>query len=50
MALGKFPVQGLPAYLDYSRAKASALAVYGGGVVWTFFSLSYHFSSISISL
>ena len=43
MVLGKLPVPGRPANLDYSRARASALAVSAGGVVWTFFSLIYLF-------
>ena len=50
MVLGKFPVLGRPANLDYSRARASALAVDGWGSVWTFFSFIYHFSSFSLSL
>ena len=45
MVLGKLPVPGCLAYLDHERAKASALAVGAGGVVWTFFSLIDHFSS-----
>ena len=36
MVLTKMPVPGRPANLDYSRARASALAVSAGGVVWTF--------------
>ena len=37
MVLGKLPVPGRPANLDKSRARAYSLAVYAGGVVWTFF-------------
>ena len=35
--LGKLPVPGRPANLDYSRTRASALAKGANGVVWTFF-------------
>ena len=49
MVLGKFPVLGRPANLDYSRARASALAVDGWGSVWTFF-LSSIISLLSPSL
>ena len=49
MALGKLPFPGLPANLDYSRAKTSALAVCAGGVVWTFFPLIYLFSTEILS-
>ena len=38
MVLGKLPVSGRPANLDYSRARASALAVGTAGLVWTFYS------------
>ena len=42
--LGKHPVAGRPANLNYSRARASAFAVGAGRVVWTFFShLSFLF-------
>ena len=46
MVLGKRPVPGRPAYLDYSRARAYyACSRCGWGVVWTFFSrLSFLFS------
>ena len=38
MMLGKLPVPGRPAYLDYSKARASALAVGAvGGVLYTSF-------------
>ena len=37
MVLGKLPLPGRPAILDYSRARASVLAVGVVGVVWTFF-------------
>ena len=47
--LGTLPVPGRPANLDYSRARASALAVGVGGVFGRFF-LIYHFSSFSLSL
>ena len=36
MVLGKLPVPGRPINLDHSRARASALAVGAGWVVWTF--------------
>ena len=38
--LGKLPVPGRPTNLDYSRARAYALAVGAVGVVWTFFLLT----------
>ena len=42
MVLGKLPVPGRPTYLDSSRARApTVLAVSAGGVVWTFFLLSF---------
>ena len=41
MMLGKLPVSGRP---------TSALAVGADGVVWTFFSLVYHSSFLSVSL
>ena len=38
MVLGKLPVPGRPANLDYSRARAyCACSGCGLGVVWTFF-------------
>ena len=50
MVVGKLPVSGRPTNLDYSRARAycAALAVDAGGGVWTFFSLNYHFSFLSL--
>ena len=43
--LAKLPVPGRPAYLDYSRARASALAVGAVGLFGHFFShLSFLFS------
>ena len=50
MVLGKHPVPGRPANLDYSRARASALAVGAGRGCLNIFSLIYHFSSFSLSL
>ena len=50
MVLGKLPVPGRPATLDYSRARACALAVGAYGGCLDFFSLIYHFSSFSLSL
>ena len=37
MVLGKLPVPGRPTDLHYSRARAYALAVGAGGIVWIFF-------------
>ena len=37
MVLSKLPVPGRPANLDYSRARASALAVGAGGGCWGIF-------------
>ena len=49
--LGKLPVPGRPTNLDYSGARAyCACNRCGRGVVWTFFSLIYHFSFLSPSL
>ena len=49
--LGKLPVLLIsPANLDYSRARASALAVGASGVFGRFFWLIYRFSSFSLSL
>ena len=48
--LGKLLVLGCPTNLDNSRARSVALAVGAGGVVWTFFSLLYHFSLLSSPL
>ena len=51
MVLGKLPEPGRPTDLDYSRARAyCACSRCGWGLVWTFFSLVYHFSSLSPSL
>ena len=51
MVLGKLPVPGRPAYLEKSRARAyCACNRCGWGVVWTSFSLVYHFSFLSPSL
>ena len=50
MVLGKLPVPGRPANLDYSRARASALAVGASGGCLVIFPLIYHFSSFSLSL
>ena len=50
MVLGKLPVPGHPANLDYSRTRASALAVGAGGGCLDIFSLICHFSSFSFSL
>ena len=47
--LGKLPVPGRPTNLAYSRARAYC-AFSRCGVVWTFFSLIYHFSFLSPSL
>ena len=49
--LGKLSVPGRPTGFDSSRGPGPiALAVGVGGVVWTFFSPFYLFSSISPSL
>ena len=42
--LGKLPVPGRPTYLDYSRARPTALAVGAGGGCLDIFSLVYQFS------
>ena len=42
-ALGKLPVPGRPTNLDNCSEGPIALAVGADGVVWTFFSLVYHF-------
>ena len=44
--LSKLPVPGRPTGLDYSRQGPIVLAVGAGGVLWTFFSLIYHFFSL----
>ena len=49
MVLGKLPVPGRPATLNYSRAKTSVLAEGASGIVWTFF-LSSIISLLSPSL
>ena len=44
MVLGKLPVPGCPTNLDYSGAKdLNRLQWVQVAVVWTFFSLVYHF-------
>ena len=50
MVLGKLPVPGRPTILITVGQGPIALAVGAGGVVWTFFTLIYHFSSFSLSL
>ena len=51
MALGKLPVPGRPADLDYSMARASALAVgAGGGCLHIFFSHLSVFIFLPLSL
>ena len=45
MVLGKLQVPGRPTNLDNSMARATALAVGAGGVVWAFF-----LPSLSLSL
>ena len=47
--LGKLPVPGRPTNLDYTVVGQGpiALAIGASGVVWTFFSLVYHFSLLS---
>ena len=47
MVLGKLQVPGRPTNLDNSMARATALAVGAGGVVWAFL-LSF-LSSLSLS-
>ena len=48
MVLGKLPVPGRPTNLDNSRARAyCTCSRCGRGVVWTFFSIIYHFSLLS---
>ena len=48
MVLGKLPVPGRPTNLDYSMARATALAVGADGRCWTFF--SHHFLFLPLSL
>ena len=51
MVLGKLPVPGRPANLDYSRARAyCACSGCGLGLFGHFFSLAYRFSFLSHSL
>ena len=50
MLLGKLPVPGRPTNLDTVGQGPTVLAVGAGGVVWTFFSLVYHFSFLSPSI
>ena len=50
MVLGKLLVQGVLLILMRAGQGPTALAVGAGGVVWTFFSLVYHFSFLSPSL
>ena len=45
MVLGKHPVPGRPANSDYSRTRASALAVGTDGGCLDIVSLIYHFCS-----
>ena len=50
MALGKLPVPGRPTIWIIVGQGPTALAVGAGGVVWTLFSLVYHFSFLTPSL
>ena len=45
IVMGKLPVPRRPAYLDHSRASASAFAVGSGGGLFGHLPLIYHFSS-----
>ena len=48
MVLGKLPVPGRPANLDYSRARAYCACTRCGWGLWTFFShLSFSLLSLS---
>ena len=47
MVLGKLPVPGVQLIWTLVGQGPIALAVGADGVVWTFFSLVYHFSSFS---
>ena len=49
MVLGKLPVPWRPTNLENSRARAYCACSRCGGVVWTYFSLVYHFSLLSPS-
>ena len=50
MMLSKLPVLWRPANLDYSRVKASTLAVGATGNCLDIYSLICHFSSFSLAL
>ena len=50
MVLGKLPVPGRPTNLDFSRTRATALAVDAGAMVGHFFSHQSFLSSFSLSL
>ena len=50
MVLGKLPVPERSTNLDEVGQGSTAIAVNACGVVWTFFSLIYHFSFSSLSL
>ena len=50
MVLGKLPVPGRPTIWMIVGQGPTALVVGAGGCVWTFFTLFYHFSSLSPSL
>ena len=50
MVLGELPVPGRPTLWITVGQGPTALAVGEGGVVWTLFSLIYHFSFLSPSL
>ena len=50
MVLGKLPVPGRPTKLDNSRARAYCACSTCEWVVWTLFSLIYHFLFLSPSL
>ena len=50
MVLGKLPVPGRPANLDYSRARAYCACSGCGWGLFGHFSLAYHFSFLSPSL
>ena len=50
MVLGKLYVPGRPTNLDYRRARAYCACSRCGGDCLVIFSLTYHFSSFSLSL
>ena len=50
MVLGKLPVPGRPTNWIIVGKERTGLAVGAGGVLWTFFSHIYHFTSFSLSL